>query len=258
DTFHFSSLPSMYSFLLLFPALALAQGPNGFKDGNMSGGKGLSFLPPPHLHKLILRKIIMMEFPELRDTLSELVEDSLRTEKALSQMDNALVVQVKRMEATEKAFDDLEKKVDQQSGLISQVLSLKKELAIMNGKLEALSKVVIAEWEQIGSSRVKPHTLAKSWDEASRHCQDYSASLVKINDEDSNRHITDLIQYENSPLHWIGVEGNQHVDRLPFHRFSKAQRVCIALEKGGSWASRDCSEKLPFICGYEDGSTSFH
>lgn len=220
--------------------------------------KGLSFLPPPHLHKLILRKIIMMELPELRETVSELVEDVTRSENALSQMDNALVVQVKRLEATEKAFSDLEKKVDQQSGIISQVLNLKKEMAIMNGKLEALSKIVIAEWEKVGDSRVKPHTVAKTWDEASHHCQVYSATLVRINDEESNRKISDLIQFESSSLHWIGVEGSSHVDRLPFHRFAKPQRVCIALEKGGSWVSRDCSEKLPFICGYGDGSTSLH
>ncbi|KAF8361515.1 hypothetical protein PRIPAC_88438 [Pristionchus pacificus] len=237
--------------LLLIPSLSFTQGPNGFNDANTSGGKGLSFLPPPHLHRLILKKIIMMELPELRETVTELVE-------ALSQMDNALVVQVKRIEATEKAFSDLEKKVDQQSGLISQVLDLKKQIAIMNGKLEALSKIVIAEWEQVGSSRVKPHTVAKSWDDAFHHCQVYSASLVRINDEDSNRKISDLIQYEPSSIHWIGVEGREHVDRLPFHRFAKPNRVCIALEKGGSWVSRDCSEKLPFICGYEDGSTSIH
>lgn len=48
-----------------------------------------------------------MELPELRETVTELVEDVTRTEKALSQMDNALVVQVKRIEATEKAFSDL-------------------------------------------------------------------------------------------------------------------------------------------------------
>lgn len=75
----------------------------------------------------------------------------------------------------------------------------------MNGKLEALSKIVIAEWEQVrlmfvdeidhfiiqvGSSRVKPHTVAKSWDDASHHCQVYSASLVRINDVDSNRKIS--------------------------------------------------------------------
>lgn len=43
---------------------------------------------------------VQMELPELRETVTELVE-------ALSQMDNALVVQVKRIEATEKAFSDL-------------------------------------------------------------------------------------------------------------------------------------------------------
>ncbi|GMT07193.1 hypothetical protein PENTCL1PPCAC_29367, partial [Pristionchus entomophagus] len=242
--------------LVLLPAFITAQGPNGFNDVNMSGAKGLSFLPPPHLHKLILRKIIMMELPELRETVTELVEDVTRTERALSQVDNALVVQVKRIEATEKAFSDLEKKVDQQSGLISQVLNLKKEMALMNGKLEALSKIVIAEWEPIGSSRVKPHSMAKSWDEASHHCQIYSANLVRINDEDSNRKISDLILFDSSSMHWIGAEGRQEVQRLPFHRFAKPQRVCMALEKGGSWASRDCSEKLPFICGYEDGSNA--
>ncbi|GMT16914.1 hypothetical protein PFISCL1PPCAC_8211, partial [Pristionchus fissidentatus] len=223
-------------------------GPVGFKDGlNMSGGKGLSFLPPPHLHKMILRKILMMELPELRETVTELVDDVTRTENALGQIDGALVVQVKRMEATEKAFSDLEKKVDQQSGLISQVLSLKKNMAEMNSKLEALSKIVIAEWEHIGSTRVKPHSLAKSWDEASHHCQIYSAILVRINDEESNRKLSDLIQYESSSLYWIGVEGRQQVDRAPYHRFAKPVRVCIALEKGGSWVSRDCAEKLPFI-----------
>ena len=105
--------------------------------------------------------------------------------------------------------------------------------------------------------------LKMTWDEAIWHCKTENTSLTSLASETEHLLAVSEIQEDHvTERVWIGLRylGDRWLwvdgDPLVYEAWSQGDqdhqcplwRRCGALTKGGLWESRDCEEKLHFIC----------